>query len=133
MYDPVQYVTLCLHGHFQTERDGGYGTSTSEEKFNQSFEDDHLSIENIPDLTVPSNDLNNPPQSPWNPQSSPKKSLIEEAAERFKGRAPIPPVTDTPVSIENERQEKSYNDGERRKLKNTFNTYMPPARTGHLS
>lgn len=127
---------LCLHVHFQTERDGGYGTSTSEEKFNQSFEDDHLSIENIPDLTVPSNDLNNPTHPPWNPQSSPKeakKSLIEEAAERFKGRAPIPPVTDTPVSIENERQEKSYNDGERRKLKNTFNTYRPGIQTGRLS
>lgn len=109
----------------QTDRDGGYHTATSDDnKGHSSLEEDGISIEDL------NNDFNEQmvsqsPEVSVQPHEmssmTDERRLLVQAAETFKGRAPIPPITDTPLSMDT--TQKTYTDGERRKLKNTFQTY----------
>ena len=121
---------------FQNDGDYGYNTATSDEnRGNTSFEDDRLSIEELQFPTSNTRTSQSPEVSTEQRDPSSlktdraEKRLLDQAAETFKGRAIIPPVTDTPLSMDN-TDKPAYNTGERRKLKHTVNTYVPSSKGG---
>ncbi|KAL4232596.1 hypothetical protein ACF0H5_007286 [Mactra antiquata] len=97
-------------------RDGGYGTANSDESNARIIDEDQLSLD---DLT-PHNNF--PETSSITPKET--KRTGEDFGQKFKGRIPLPQVTDTGIHVERET-EKPYNDKERKHMKNSVLTYSP--------
>lgn len=109
-------LVLLLLQNDDLIRDGGYGTANSDESNARIIDEDQLSLD---DLTPPNHF---PETSSITPKET--KRTGEDYSQKFKGRIPLPQVSDTQVNVEKEI-EKPYTDKERKHMKNSVITYSP--------